>query len=122
LTKVSFVDPAGQPIEGGAVTAALTKVAGGLPLSTLQVKRAGEVTETGDDATGAVEVGWTLAPDVPWSYRSAVRLTRRGRAAYARVHDILRDIEREWSDELGPKDFSRLKALLVRVWESALVR
>ena len=82
LTKVSFVDPAGQPIEGGAVTAALTKVAGGLPLSTLQVKRAGEVTETGDDATGAVEVGWTLAPDVPWSYRSAVRLTRRGDAGW----------------------------------------
>src|SRR5262245_21154771 len=30
-----------------------------------------------------------------------VRLTKRGRAAYAKVHDILRDIEREWSAELG---------------------
>src|SRR5690242_21863365 len=34
-----------------------------------------------------------------------VQLTKRGRAAYAKVHDILRDIEREWSHELGPKPF-----------------
>ena len=50
----------------------------------------------------------------------AVRLTKRGRAAYARIADILRDIEREWSAELGPKQFAQLKALLVRVWESPL--
>ena len=51
-----------------------------------------------------------------------IRLTQRGRAAYSRVHDILRDIEREWSDELGAKDFGRLKQLLSRVWESPLIR
>jgi len=50
-----------------------------------------------------------------------VRLTRRGRAAYAKVADILRDIEREWSAELGAKRFGELKALLVRVWESSLL-
>jgi DNA-binding MarR family transcriptional regulator len=51
-----------------------------------------------------------------------VRLTRRGRAVYAKVHDILRDIEREWSDELGPAPFAQLKQLLLRVWRSPLVR
>src|SRR5262245_26249515 len=51
-----------------------------------------------------------------------VRLTKRGRAAYAKVHDILRDIEREWSTELGPRQFNQLKALLLRVWESALIK
>lgn len=51
-----------------------------------------------------------------------VRLTKRGRAAYARIHDILRDIEREWSAELGPRPFADLKALLIRVWESPLAR
>ena len=51
-----------------------------------------------------------------------VRLTRRGRGAYLRVHDILRDIEHEWSQELGPSDFGRLKDLLCRVWESPLSR
>jgi DNA-binding MarR family transcriptional regulator len=49
-----------------------------------------------------------------------VRLTRRGRAAYLRMADILRDIEREWTQELGTAEFAQLKALLVRVWESPL--
>jgi len=51
-----------------------------------------------------------------------VRLTKRGHAAYAKIHEILRVIEREWSTELGPKHFKGLKALLLRVWESPLIR
>jgi DNA-binding MarR family transcriptional regulator len=51
-----------------------------------------------------------------------VRLTKRGRAAYAKIHEILRDIEREWSEALGPKHFSQLKELLLRVWDTPLCR
>ena len=51
-----------------------------------------------------------------------VHLTKRGRAAYSKIHDILRDVEREWSSELGPKPFAQLKELLFRVWESPLAR
>jgi DNA-binding MarR family transcriptional regulator len=51
-----------------------------------------------------------------------VRFTKRGHAAYAKIADILRDIERDWAAELGPKDFAQLKALLFRVWESPLIR
>ena len=51
-----------------------------------------------------------------------VRLTRRGHAAYAKMADILRDIEREWTAELGPKRFAQLKALLALLWNSPLVR
>ena len=47
-----------------------------------------------------------------------VRFTRRGRAAYSKISDILRDIEREWAAELGPKPFAELKGLLTRVWQS----
>jgi DNA-binding MarR family transcriptional regulator len=50
-----------------------------------------------------------------------VRFTKRGRSAYARIADVLRDIEHEWSTELGPKSFAELKTLLTRVWESPLV-
>ena len=50
----------------------------------------------------------------------AVRLTKRGRAAYLKIADILRDVEREWSAELGARQFAELKALLARVWESPL--
>jgi DNA-binding MarR family transcriptional regulator len=49
-----------------------------------------------------------------------VRFTKRGRSAYSKIADVLRDIEREWSTELGPKQFAELKTLLTRVWESPL--
>ena len=51
-----------------------------------------------------------------------VRLTRRGHAAYAKMADILRDIEREWAAELGAKRFAELKALLALLWNTPLVR
>lgn len=51
-----------------------------------------------------------------------VRLTDRGRAAYAKILEILRDIEREWIAELGAEPFAQLKELLLRVWESPLIR
>jgi DNA-binding MarR family transcriptional regulator len=69
------------------------------------------------------ELGYIIRSDSPDEGRARiVRFTRRGRAAFARVHDVLREIEREWSAELGPRRFAQLKALLVRVWESPLVR
>ena len=51
-----------------------------------------------------------------------VRLTSRGEDAYSRIHDILREIEGEWSAELGREQFARLKELLFEVWESPLAR
>jgi hypothetical protein len=35
---------------------------------------------------------------------------------------IIRDIQHEWSVELGSKHFAMLKELLTRVWESPLTR
>src|SRR5215469_5396224 len=67
-------------------------------------------------------LGYILRSDAQDEGRARiVRFTKRGRAAYARVHDILRDIEHEWSAELGPKDFAQLKELLSRIWESPLI-
>lgn len=51
-----------------------------------------------------------------------VRLTKRGKAAYAKIIGILSTIEKEWSAGLGPKAFAQLKELLGRVWTSPLVR
>jgi DNA-binding MarR family transcriptional regulator len=68
-------------------------------------------------------LGYVVRSDAPDEGRARIiRFTKRGRAAYSKVHDILRDIEREWSAELGPKDFAQLKELLFRVWESPLTR
>jgi DNA-binding MarR family transcriptional regulator len=51
-----------------------------------------------------------------------VHFTPRGRAAWARIHDILAEIETEWRGRLGDRDFERLKKLLCEVWVSDLVR
>lgn len=51
-----------------------------------------------------------------------VRFTERGHAVFAKIIDILRDIEREWSVELGHKRFAQLKAALMLVWNGPLVR
>jgi len=67
-------------------------------------------------------LGYLARSDAPDEGRARiVHLTKRGRAAYAKIHEILRVIEREWAAELGPKHFTQLKALLLRVWESPLI-
>ncbi len=50
-----------------------------------------------------------------------VHFTRRGRAAWAKIHEILAKIEIEWRGTLGNRDFDRLKELLCDVWVSDLV-
>jgi DNA-binding MarR family transcriptional regulator len=50
-----------------------------------------------------------------------VRFTRRGRAAWARIHEILAEVETEWRGTLGAGDFGRLKRILCEVWVSDLV-
>ena len=68
-------------------------------------------------------LGYLVRSDVPDEGRARiVRVTRRGRAADAKIHDILREIERDWSAELGPTRFAELKELLFRVWDSPLIR
>jgi DNA-binding MarR family transcriptional regulator len=66
-------------------------------------------------------LGYIVRSDAPDEGRGrVVRFTKRGHAAYARIYAILHEIEREWSDELGSKDFARLKEMLTRIWESPL--
>lgn len=68
-------------------------------------------------------LGYIVRSDAPDESRArVVRFTKRGRAAYAKIHEILRDIEREWIAELGPARFALLKELLCRIWNSPLVR
>jgi DNA-binding MarR family transcriptional regulator len=68
-------------------------------------------------------LGYVVRSDAPDEGRARiVRFTRRGHAAYLKVHDILRDIEHAWSAELGSRRFAQLKELLSRVWESPLIR
>jgi DNA-binding MarR family transcriptional regulator len=87
-------------------------------------ERAGISKQAMNRLLGSLEdLGYVVRSGAPGEGRTRiVRFTKRGHAAYAKEVEILREIEREWSAELGPKDFARLKLLLGRVWESPLVR
>jgi DNA-binding MarR family transcriptional regulator len=68
-------------------------------------------------------LGYLARSNAPGESRARiVRLTARGRAAYAKIHDILKDIEQEWSAQLGLRRFAQLKSLLLGVYESSLIR
>ena len=68
-------------------------------------------------------LGYLARSDAPEEARArVVHLTRRGRAAYSRILEILQEVEHEWRAELGPGDFEKLKGLLLRVWEGPLTR
>jgi DNA-binding MarR family transcriptional regulator len=87
-------------------------------------ERAGMSKQAMNQLLGSLEaLGYIVRSDEPGQGRTRiVRFTKRGRAAFLKIVDILQDVEREWSAELGPKRFAELKALLARVWESPLVR
>jgi DNA-binding MarR family transcriptional regulator len=89
----------------------------------LLAERAGMSKQAMNQLLKSLEgLGYLVRSDAPDEGRARiVRFTRRGRAAYSKIHDILRDIEREWSAVLGPKRFTELKELLLRVWESPLI-
>jgi DNA-binding MarR family transcriptional regulator len=87
-------------------------------------ERAGMSKQAMNRLLGSLEdLGYLVRSDAPEEGRARiVHFTKRGHAAYAKALEVLRDVECEWSAELGPKDFAQLKKLLFRVWESPLIR
>lgn len=87
-------------------------------------ERAGMSKQAMNRLLGSLEdLGYLVRSDAPDEGRARiVRFTKCGHAAYAKALEVLREIEREWRAELGPRDFAQLKELLLRVWESPLVR
>lgn len=86
-------------------------------------ERAGMSKQAMNRILGSLEeMGYLVRSDAPGEGRArVVKFTKRGRAAYAKEIEVLGRIEQEWREELGAKDFARLKELLCRVWESPLV-
>ena len=87
-------------------------------------ERAGISKQAMNQLLGSLEnYGYVVRSNDPHEGRARIiRFTKRGHAAYGKIHEVLRDIEREWSAELGPQRFTQLKELLLRVWESPLAR
>jgi DNA-binding MarR family transcriptional regulator len=95
---------------------------GGRPGSLAE--RAGISKQAMNQLLGSLEsLGYLERSDAADEGRARiVRFTRRGRAVYAKMQDILLDVEAEWSAELGAKRFAEFKEILLEVWESPLVR
>jgi DNA-binding MarR family transcriptional regulator len=87
-------------------------------------ERAGMSKQAMNRLLGSLEeLGYLVRRDAPSEGRARiVHFTKRGHAAYARAIEVLYQIEREWSAELGAKNFAQLKRLLGKVWESKLVK
>src|SRR3954449_7352235 len=68
----------------------------------LLAERAGMSKQAMNQLLKSLEgLGYLARSNAPGEGRGrVVHLTPRGHAAYARIHEILRDIEREWSTEL----------------------
>jgi DNA-binding MarR family transcriptional regulator len=86
-------------------------------------ERAGVSKQAMNQLLGSLEgLGYIVRSGAPGEGRTRIiRFTKRGRAAYSKINDILRTIEHEWSAELGTGHFAQLKELLFRVWESPLI-
>jgi DNA-binding MarR family transcriptional regulator len=87
-------------------------------------ERAGMSKQAMNRILGSLEeMGYLVRTDAPDGGRARiVQFTERGRAAYAKQIEVLFEIEKEWRDELGTREFAQLKKLLGRIWESPLVR
>lgn len=86
--------------------------------------RAGISKQAMNQLLGSLEnYGYVARSSDPNEGRARIiRFTERGQSAYAKIHDILLDIEDEWRAELGTLPFAQLKGLLLHVWESPLAR
>ncbi len=82
-------------------------------------ERAGMSKQAMNQLLGSLEdLGYVTRADSPVEAGArVVRCTKRGHAVYAKMTEVLVEIEREWVAELGAKRLAQLKELLIRVWE-----
>ncbi|GLY03640.1 MULTISPECIES: penicillin-binding transpeptidase domain-containing protein [Actinoplanes] len=77
VNELAFVTAEGGRIAAADVLSKIRELYGDLDQQPLEVKVAGATTETGDNASTPINVGWTLPGDVPWTYQSTVRSIRK---------------------------------------------
>lgn len=87
-------------------------------------ERAGMTKQAMNQLLRSLEgLGYIARRDAPGGGAGrVVHFTPRGQAAFRKTLEVLRGIEQEWSEELGPRRLAQLKQLLGLVWESPLVR
>ena len=86
--------------------------------------RRGMTKQAVNDLLGELErLGYLERRADPDDRRSKrVVLTRRGELAAHAIRDAVRELERDWEQQLGPKRFEQLRGLLLELNESELER
>ena len=77
LDKVGFVTADGGRIAARDVVDQLQSLSGDLAKTPLVLARQGKPKITGDIASSAVKLDWTLPGGTPWSYETTVRMTKQ---------------------------------------------
>jgi DNA-binding MarR family transcriptional regulator len=63
------------------------------------------------------QLGYLTREDDEEDQRSKrIHLTPRGRAAVAAIREIVREVEAEWQQALGPEQFAQLRDLLTQLY------
>ena len=57
----------------------------------------------------------TREPDADDQRSKRIRLTPKGRAATEAIYDTIQDVETEWAQRLGPRNFGQLRRLLTNL-------
>ena len=78
FAKVGFVTADGTAIASPKVAEELKGLSGDMPQASLIVTAVGEPKVTGEIASNAIKLDWTLPNGAPWSYQSTVRMSERG--------------------------------------------
>ena len=62
------------------------------------------------------QLGYLIRQDDDTDQRSKrIHLTPRGHAAVRAIREIVRDVEAEWEQQLGPRNFAKLRELLMQL-------
>ena len=63
------------------------------------------------------QIGYLVRePDHDDQRSKRIRLTRRGHAVAKAIREIVKDLETEWEQQLGPRKFSQLRHLLTQLY------
>src|SRR5262245_34827943 len=77
LDAVGFFASTGEKMPAADVLAQITSLSGDLAKRPVKLSVAGKPKEEGDNATGVVNVEWSVADGITWKYGSTVRLAHR---------------------------------------------
>ena len=113
LSAVGFVGADGGKVSADAVVDQLHTLSGDLAKQSLVLTAVGSPKTTGDIASSAIKLDWTLPGGAAWSYQSTVRLTKQGSKGWRVVWEpAIVQSELQTGDKLAVRRVSAKRAAI----------